>query len=166
VSRPRLYQRVQSLKFRFSAYGAFLVILHLISALLGAAAYAFSDLPVYLSATAAATSGYGATIMLQSVSTLVSLVLAIIAAILIFLSRPATARGEFSSSERLLHSAIAITCVAVALAAASLLPPARDMIARLQYYAYLGALSACACASAYALALLRAIVNYYAPRRK
>jgi len=165
MSRAVLYKRSEEMKQRYSLYGLFTAVLQLTTLLIGGVVYASSNLPVYLSMNAAVASGYGVTIFTQSLLVLLSFIVLAAAALLLFLSRSTTSRGEFSSSSKLIYSAIATTAMALAFAAAALLPPASNVINPL-YYLYVVMIAVVLAMSIYAIALLRAVLSYYTPRRK
>jgi len=79
--------------------------------------------------------------------------------------RATTARGEFTSSNQLIYSAIAVTAIALAFAASALFPPASNVVNPL-HYLYVAMIVAALAMSFYAVVLLKAVVNYYTPRRK
>ncbi|ABL87901.1 conserved hypothetical protein [Pyrobaculum islandicum DSM 4184] len=165
MSRAVLYKRSEELKRRFSLYGMLTALFHLVTLLVGAVVYASSNLPVYLSTTAATTSRYGISIFFQSMLTLLSFIMLAVSALLVFLSRATTVRGEFSSSSKLLFSSTVTTGVALIFAVTSLLPPASEIINGM-YYVYIAMIIICIALLFYAITLLKGVVNYYAPRRK
>jgi magnesium-transporting ATPase (P-type) len=165
MSRAVLYKRSEETKRRYSFYGLFTAIFYLATLLVGAVVYASSELPVYLSMNAAAGSGYGVAVFAQSLLVLLSFIVLAAAALLIFLSRATTARGEFTSSSQLIYSAIAVTAIALAFAASALFPPASNVVNPL-HYLYVAMIAAALAMSLYAVVLLKAVVNYYTPRRK
>lgn len=165
MSRAVLYKRSEELKQRFSLYGILASIFHLVTMLVGGVAYASSNLPVYLSLNAAVASGYGATVFAQSLLVLLSLILLTVSALLIFLSRATTARGEFSSSNKLLFSAIATSGLAFVFALVALAPPASQIVNAV-YYVFVAMLVVCIALIAFAFVLLKSVMAYYTPRRK
>jgi magnesium-transporting ATPase (P-type) len=165
MSRAVLYKRSEETKRRYSFYGLFTAIFYLATLLVGAVVYASSELPVYLSMNAAAGSGYGVAVFAQSLLVLLSFIVLAAAALLIFLSRATTARGEFTSSSQLIYSAIAVTAIALAFAASALFPPASNVVQPF-HYLYVAMIVAALAMSLYAVVLLKAVVNYYTPRRK
>jgi hypothetical protein len=110
-------------------------------------------------------SGYGVAVFAQSLLVLLSFIVLAAAALLIFLSRATTARGEFTSSNQLIYSTIAVTAIALAFAASALFPPASNVVNPL-HYLYVAMIAAALAMSLYAVVLLKAVVNYYTPRRK
>jgi len=165
MSRAVLYKRSEEAKQRYSFYGLLTAIFYLTTLLVGSVVYASSELPVYLSMNAAVARGYGVAVFTQSLLVLLSFIVLAAAALLIFLSRATTARGEFPSSSKLIYSAIAVTAIALAFAASALFPPASNVISPF-HYLYMTMVVAALAMSLYAVALLRAVVNYYTPRRK
>jgi magnesium-transporting ATPase (P-type) len=165
MSRAVLYKRSEETKRRYSFYGLLTAIFYLATLLVGAVVYASSELPVYLSMNAAVTSGYGVAVFAQSLLVLLSFIVLAAAALLIFLSRATTARGEFTSSNQLIYSTIAVTAIALAFAASALFPPASNVVNPL-HYLYVAMIAAALAMSLYAVVLLKAVVNYYTPRRK
>jgi len=165
MSRAVLYKRSEETKRRYSFYGLFTAIFYLATLLVGAVVYASSELPVYLSMNAAAGSGYGVAVFAQSLLVLLSFIVLAAAALLIFLSRATTARGEFTSSNQLIYSTIAVTAIALAFAASALFPPASNVVQPF-HYLYVAMIVAALAMSLYAVVLLKTVVNYYTPRRK
>jgi magnesium-transporting ATPase (P-type) len=165
MSRAVLYRRSEETKKRYSFYGLITAIFYLATLLVGAVVYASSELPVYLSMNAAVGSGYGVAVFAQSLLVLLSFIVLAAAALLIFLSRATTARGEFTSTNQLIYSAIATTAIALAFAASALFPPASN-VANPLHYLYVAMIVAALAMSFYAVVLLKAVVNYYTPRRK
>ena len=165
MSRAVLYKRSEETKRRYSFYGLLTAIFYLATLLVGAVVYASSELPVYLSMNAAVGSGYGVAVFAQSLLVLLSFIVLAAAALLIFLSRATTARGEFTSSSQLIYSTIAVTAIALAFAASALFPPASNVVNPL-HYLYVAMIVAALAMSFYAVVLLKAVVNYYTPRRK
>jgi magnesium-transporting ATPase (P-type) len=165
MSRAVLYKRSEETKKRYSFYGLITAIFYLATLLVGAVVYASSELPVYLSMNAAVGSGYGVAVFAQSLLVLLSFIVLAAAALLIFLSRATTARGEFTSSNQLIYSAIAVTAIALAFAASALFPPASNVVNPF-HYLYVAMIVAALAMSLYAVVLLKAVVNYYTPRRK
>lgn len=165
MSRAVLYKRSEETKRRYSFYGLLTAIFYLATLLVGAVVYASSELPVYLSMNAAVGSGYGVAVFAQSLLVLLSFIVLAAAALLIFLSRATTARGEFTSTNQLIYSAIAVTAIALAFAASALFPPASNVVNPF-HYLYVAMIAAALAMSLYAVVLLKAVVNYYTPRRK
>lgn len=165
MSRAVLYRRSEETKRRYSFYGLLTAIFYLATLLAGAVVYASSELPVYLSMNAAVGSGYGVAMFVQSLLVLLSFIVLAAAALLIFLSRATTARGEFTSTNQLIYSTIATTAIALAFAAAALFPPASNVVNPF-HYLYVAKIAAALAMSLYAVVLLKAVVNYYTPRRK
>jgi sterol desaturase/sphingolipid hydroxylase (fatty acid hydroxylase superfamily) len=165
MSRAVLYKRSEETKRRYSFYGLLTAIFYLTTLLVGAVVYASSELPVYLSMNAAVTSGYGVAMFVQSLLVLLSFIVLAAAALLIFLSRATTARGEFTSTNQLIYSTIAVTAIALVFAAAALFPPASSVINPL-HYLYVVMIAVVLAMAIYAIALLRDVVSYYTPRRK
>jgi len=153
------------MKQRYSFYGLLTAIFYLAALLVGGVAYAASNLPVYLSVNAAVASGYGMMVFAQSLLVLLSFIVLASGALLIFLSRATTVRGEFSSSGKLLYSAIAAAAIALAFAATALLPPASSIVAEF-HYLYIVMIVIALAMSIYAVMLLKAVASYYTPRRK
>lgn len=160
-----MYRRSEEQKQRFSLYGMLTALFHLVTLLAGGVAYASSNLPVYLSMNAAVASGHGTAVFFQSMLALLSFIVLAVSALLIFLSRATTARGEFTSSSKLIYSAIVADALALAFAAASLAPPASGIINSL-YYVFIVMAAACIAMALFAVVLLRGVVSYYTPRRK
>ena len=165
MSRAVLYRRSEETKRRYSFYGLIAAIFYLATLQVGAVVYASSELPVYLSMNAAVGSGYGVAVFAQSLLVLLSFIVLAAAALLIFLSRATTARGEFTSTNQLIYSAIAVTAIALAFAASALFPPASNVVNPF-HYLYVAMIVAALAMSFYAVVLLKAVVNYYTPRRK
>ncbi|AET33549.1 hypothetical protein [Pyrobaculum ferrireducens] len=165
MSRATLYKRSEESKQRFSFYGLLTSILHLATMLVGGVAYASSNLPIYLSLNAAYASGHGVTVFAQSLLVLLSFVALVASTILMFLSRATTARGEFTSTTKLLYSAAATTGLAFLFALTALAPPAAQVVSPV-YYAYVAMVAVCIALVAFAFQLLRSVTAYYAPRRK
>ena len=165
MSRAVLYKRSEETKRRYSFYGFITAIFYLATLLVGAVVYASSELPVYLSMNAAAGSGYGVAVFAQSLLVLLSFIVLAAAALLIFLSRATTARGEFTSTNQLIYSTIAVTAIALAFAASALFPPASNVVQPF-HYLYVAMIVAALAMSLYAVVLLKAVINYYTPRRK
>jgi magnesium-transporting ATPase (P-type) len=165
MSRAVLYKRSEETKRRYSFYGLLTAIFYLATLLVGAVVYASSELPVYLSMNAAVGSRYGVAVFAQSLLVLLSFIVLAAAALLIFLSRATTARGEFTSTNQLIYSTIAVTAIALAFAASALFPPASNVVNPL-HYLYVAMIVAALAMSFYAVVLLKAVVNYYTPRRK
>lgn len=164
MSRAALYKREET-KQRFSLYGFLTSIFHLVTMLVGGVAYASSNLPIYLSLNAANASGYGAAIFAQSLLVLLSFVALVASTILVFLSRATTERGEFTSTTKLLYSAIVATGLAFVFALTALAPPAAHVVNPV-YYTYVTMVAACIVLVVLAFQLLKSVIAYYAPRRK
>jgi len=165
MSRAVLYKRSEELKRRYSLYGLFTAVFYLVTMLVGGVAYASSNLPVYLSRNAATASGYGDVIFLQSVLVLISFILLATSALLIFLSRATTSRGEFASSFKLLYLAIATAGIALSFSASAAVPPASGIVGW-PLYLYLALIAASLAMTIFAVTILRGVISYYAPRRK
>ncbi|RFA92814.1 hypothetical protein [Pyrobaculum aerophilum] len=165
MSRAVLYKRSEELKQRFSLYGLLTSVFHLVTMLVGGVAYASSNLPVYLSLNAAAASGYGTAVFAQSLLVLLSLIILAVSALLVFLSRATTARGEFSSSNKLLFSAVITSGLAFVFALFALIPPASQIINAV-YYIFVAMQVACIALISFAFVLLKSVMAYYTPRRK
>lgn len=165
MSRAVLYRRSEEQKQKFSNYGILAVVFYLATLLVGVAIYSSSNLPIYLSMNAAITSGGGVALFTQSLLVLLSFFTLTAASILAFLSRATTTRGEFTSSSKLLYSALALLGVTTVFAVSALLPPASEYINPL-YFIYIVLLVVGIAVMLYAIALLRGVVAYYTPRRK
>ena len=165
MSRAALYKKSEELKQRYSLYGLFATVFYLVAVLVGGAAYASSNLPVYLSLNAAYASGYGTSVFVQSLLVLLSFILLAAGAILMFLSRATTARGEFTSSKRLVYSSIGVTALAIVFSASAIFPPASRVINEF-FSLYLVLITAALGLAAYSTLLLKTVVQYYTPRRK
>ncbi|MEZ0319813.1 MAG: hypothetical protein ABWK05_07485 [Pyrobaculum sp.] len=165
MSRAALYKKSEELKQRYSLYGLFATVFYLVAVLVGGAVYASTNLPVYLSLNAAYASGYGTSVFVQSLLVLLSFILLATGALLVFLSRATTARGEFTSSTKLIRSSIVVTALAIVFSASALFPPASHIINEF-FYLYLVLIIIALGLAAYSTLLLKAVVNYYTPRRK
>ncbi|MEM1663301.1 MAG: hypothetical protein QW085_00705 [Pyrobaculum sp.] len=164
MSRAALYRKSEEQKRRYSTYGMFVVVFYLATLLIGAVIYSSSNLPVYLSINAAIASG-GVVLFIQSLLVLLSYITLVAAAVLTFLSRSTTSRGEFTSSRKLLYASLIALGATMVFTTSALAPPAFNYIGGLLLI-YVVLLVICIALAFYAIVLLKQIEEYYTPRRK